>query len=153
MAREVHIYGVAVQDFKDGPYDLLVSNPPYFPSAGSSAPNIARRRSRQDHSLQPESLFTAAIKLLKPKGRLALIWPYKNADQLMRTALSLGFHLWERVIVRPMPQKPPHRILFTFGLGEGNIRSSEMSIETNVHHTYSQEFAALTAPFYLPEEG
>lgn len=70
-----------------GSFDLVVSNPPYFPAGhGLRAENDARETARADGSCTLEQLFAAAARLLRWGGRFALCFRTERMAELMETA-------------------------------------------------------------------
>ena len=56
-------------------YDYIVSNPPFFKY--SLSPSTSRNNARHTISLNYETLFSKSTNLLKPKGKIAIIFPYE----------------------------------------------------------------------------
>lgn len=76
----------------DQPYDLVISNPPFFENhvrAGDSSRNIARHTDRLYHA----DLIEIADRLVSPRGLLYLLMPVHAVPKLAATALAFGFHL------------------------------------------------------------
>ena len=73
-----------------GHFDLVVCNPPYFPSGhGASAPDVARRGAREEVSCTLEDVCMAAARALRWSGSFCLVHkPDRLTDLLcaMRTA-------------------------------------------------------------------
>ena len=77
-ADRLFCYHVGLDEFvaeMETPYDLIVSNPPFFTERVSSG-NLSRDSARQNESLPFETLVDAVAKLLSPKGIFAVILPY-----------------------------------------------------------------------------
>ena len=71
--------------FRAGSFDLVVSNPPYYPVSGGIAPGV-RGVARQE-SCTPEELCRAAASLLRERGRFALVYPPERLSEMM-TAMT-----------------------------------------------------------------
>lgn len=70
-----------------GSFDLVVSNPPYFPVGhGLRAESNARETARADSSCSLDELFAAAARLLRWGGRFALCFRPERMAELMETA-------------------------------------------------------------------
>lgn len=70
-----------------GSFDLVVSNPPYFPTGhGLRAGNSARETARADSTCSLDELFAAAARLLRWGGRFALCFRPERMAELMETA-------------------------------------------------------------------
>ena len=135
-----------VQQFEGGPFDLIVSNPPWFHD-GLKPPTTARAAARHNESLSIEELARSAARLLHPQGLFAVVIPtdseiYSNADRQ-------ELHCHRRAVVRPTPESQPKRQLLEFGLSEpDSCIVSEFAVEAQ-RHQYTQEYAAMTQDFLL----
>lgn len=71
-------------DWTSGPYDLIVSNPPYFEEDGIRSSEHKRQMARHELSsgLNLRSLMQHASGLLAPSGVLALITPWDREQDL-----------------------------------------------------------------------
>lgn len=137
-----------VQHFEAEPFDLIVTNPPYFIDSLRS-PDAARSVARHAASLPFEELVEAACRLLKPEGRLALILPTDEAGRFLKIASS---KLWleRRCGVRTTPQRPVRRQLMLFSRrpsGQPPLEE-ELTIQT-APECYTPEYRTLTRDFYL----
>ena len=129
-------------------YDLIVSNPPYFVNS-MKAPSEERTTARHTDSLTHEELIINALELLKPTGRLCVILPVKEALQCKKIALNNGFHCTRETRVIPKPDAEVKRMLLEFSLQENFKEVSEIIIEGEVRHHYSEKFSLLAKDFYL----
>ncbi len=78
----------AERHFRPGSFDLVVSNPPYYPRSGGIAPG-ARGAARQE-SCSPQELCRAAARLLRERGRFALVYPPERLSELMTAMTAAG---------------------------------------------------------------
>ena len=70
-----------------GSFDLVISNPPYFPVGhGLRAESDARETARADSSCDLDDLFATAARLLRWGGRFALCFRTERMAELMETA-------------------------------------------------------------------
>lgn len=70
------------------PYDLIISNPPYFTQDAPSACGASRQMARQEQAggLGLERLLSWAGEWLSPEGNLCLVLPREREEALRRTA-------------------------------------------------------------------
>jgi tRNA1Val (adenine37-N6)-methyltransferase len=129
------------------PFDLIVSNPPFFKNALRSADHSSSV-ARHDVTLTFEQLIAGAKKLLTPQGRLAVIIPTDAFDDFRGMARLTGFYLARKTLVIPRTGKDPKRILLEFSVVPCYPVSDELVILLN-EVQYSDSFIALTREFYL----
>jgi len=74
-----------------GSFDLVISNPPYFPrGSGAEAENPARRTARTEGECTLEDILAAARHLLRWGGRLALVFRPERLAELMELSRRYG---------------------------------------------------------------
>ena len=129
-------------------FDLLVSNPPFF-ERSTKAPCRKRNAARHDDDLPLPDLLDASINLLKPEGRLALVWPYERAAQLEGLAQEKGLFTERITRVRPNSQKKFHRILVELGFRNIPVKENELELHAAGENGYSAAYRNLTRDFYL----
>jgi tRNA1Val (adenine37-N6)-methyltransferase len=142
---------ISIQQFAAGThekFDLIVSNPPYF--VNSLKNNSAdKTTARHTDSLTHEELMTGAKKMLAENGRICLILPVNEGIKCVQFAESIGLHCHKIVYVHPKPAVEAKRVLLQFGFAPTTTEVSELEIETDERHQYSEEFTALAKDFYL----
>lgn len=146
----LHFEQTPVQVFSADPFDLIVSNPPFFIES-LQCPDRGRTLARHAVALPFEELIEAVCRLLKPEGRFALVLPIAEAARF--EALSEDrLRVIRRTEVRTTPRHPAKRVL----LEMAHVASShtveptrELMIGTGEHECYTEEYRALTRDFYL----
>jgi len=150
-AERVSVQEISLQDFASSTtqrYDLIVSNPPYFVNS-LKAPAENRTNARHADSLTHEELILNAMALLNPAGRICIILPVIEALLCRDFALNNGLYCTREVQVIPKPGALPKRTLMEFRLHPDSKETSELVVESNERHHYSQEFSLLAKEFYL----
>lgn len=146
-AHRVNIVEAAIQDHRAAPYDLIVSNPPYF-VAGQVFSDPARALARHTGALDPRALLAACQRLLAPSGRVALVLPTPMADEIL--CISANYELqascYTAVITRE--GKEANRVLLLLGRGLNRCERGEIVIHSATGG-YSDRYIQLTHPFYL----
>lgn len=148
-AERVEMVREAVQSYRPGEgFDLVVSNPPFFVDS-LTCPDAGRTAARHAVRLSFGELRDAAVRLLKPGGRLAVVLPADAAAGFV--ALCCGkLSLTRRTEVRTTPRRPARRTLLEFDtLPQGVPELGELTIGTGAHEDYTPEYRALTRDFYL----
>jgi tRNA1Val (adenine37-N6)-methyltransferase len=106
---------VALQaHFPHKPYDLIVSNPPYF---GSSLKPYNWRREvskHRDNNLSFADLACHVARLLTPNGKFWLILPVTEYADFCREAIQQGLYPFQEYHISPNPRKASNRIVAVF---------------------------------------
>lgn len=129
------------------PYDLIISNPPFYAEDVSSG-NTSRDRARQNQSLPFEELLEGASKLLSPDGLFSTIIPFKEETEFIALAASFGLFPSRILRVRGNSSAALKRSLLEFDFKGGKVLENELTIEVE-RHAYTKEYIALTETFYL----
>lgn len=146
----LHFVQQPVQQLVAEPFDLIISNPPFFVEA-LRCPDRGRMMARHAVALPFEALRDAVVRLLTPAGRFALVLPTAEAERF--TACCAGrLRLMRLTEVRTTPRHAPKRHLMEFvhyAAGPCEVRCDSLTIGTGEHETYTEEYRALTRDFYL----
>lgn len=138
-----------LQDWNEKPYDLIVSNPPYFQSSLKN-PNAQRAAARHTDTLTYSELISHSSRLLTKHGILALILPIEAEAEIIRLAREHQLSPTHIARVHPKPDKPAKRLLIAF--------SPCANDSLPIIHTFyiegdniprSEEYQTLTKDFYL----
>lgn len=152
---KIDVYNSSIQEFaceSTQKFDLIVSNPPFFVNS-LKAPEKSRNTARHTDTLSFEDLVISAEKLLSNEGRFTVIIPVQSECDFIKVANAQN--LVAETIVRVVPKvgKEAKRSVITFVRKQEkshcNINITELVIETENRHCYSDEFKRLTADFYL----
>lgn len=140
-----------VQEFRaPEPFDLIVSNPPFFVDS-LTCPDEGRTAARHAVHLPFDELRDAVLRLMAPAGRFAVILPTTEAERFL--AVCAGrLALTRRTDVRTTPRHPAKRALMEFsrtGVADAAPETSELTVGTGRHECYTPEYRALTRDFYL----
>lgn len=143
----VAIIESAVQGYQAAPYDLIVSNPPYF-VAGQSFSDPARAMARHTGALDSHALLAACDRLLAPNGEVALVLPTAMADEILCISADYDLHgiCYTAVITRE--GKEANRVLLRLGRGLNRCERGDIVIHS-ADGAYSDRYIQLTSPFYL----
>lgn len=140
-----------VQEFEaDEPFDLIVSNPPFFVDS-LRCPDPGRTAARHAVLLPFAELRDAVLRLLAPAGRFALVLPTAEAERFAAVCRGL-LALSRRTEVRTTPRRAPKRVLMEFVRPDeapAAAECAELVVGTGRHEEYSPEYRALTRDFYL----
>ncbi|PHS85165.1 tRNA (adenine-N6)-methyltransferase [Aeromonas dhakensis] len=143
----VTIIESAIQGYQAAPYDLIVTNPPYF-VAGQSFRDPARAMARHTGALDSHALLAACNRLLAPDGQVALVVPTAMADEILCISADYDLHAVCYTAVITRAGKEANRVLLLLGRGLNRCDRGEIVIHS-AEGTYSDRYIQLTSPFYL----
>ncbi|HLT72592.1 MAG TPA: methyltransferase [Cyclobacteriaceae bacterium] len=146
--HRLSIFHTSLQRFEPAsPYDLIVSNPPYFIDS-LRPPEERRRLARHTDTLTHEDIVHGIGRMLHPAGRLGLILPPAEAIAFERTAGKHGLHCVRQCAFRSRPNKMPMRYLMEFSYDNSPTSKSEIFLY-GMDGKPSEEYRSLTREFYL----
>ena len=146
IAREDTL--LSPQHWDDQPFELIVSNPPYFVDA-LRCPDNQRCMARHTSELNYELLLGHSAHLLSEQGVISIIIPAEVERTVIDTAWKYNFHPHRRLHVFTKPGKPCRRVLLTFGRQSISCIEDSLYIEGEKHEQFTPEYIALTKDFYL----
>ncbi len=93
-------------------FDLVVTNPPFFPvGEGVLPPDQERRVAHHEVSLALPEWLDVAVRCLAPGGRIAAIYPAERGAELKAAIAARGLVAIRTRDVLPRAGQPPSRIL------------------------------------------
>lgn len=137
----------AIQLHEAQPYDLIVSNPPYF-GAGQTFADPARAQARHRGALDSQDLLDSCARLLAPRGRVALVLPTALADEIISILPNYDLHELCYVAVITKEGKAANRVLLLLSRELNRYERDEIVIHS-ADGGYSNRYVQLTATFYL----
>jgi tRNA1Val (adenine37-N6)-methyltransferase len=146
--NRVLFHNYSLQNFCSGyKYDLIVSNPPYFNN--SQLPPIKQRaRARHTDTLSYEELIVHSKRLLKSKGRLAVVLPYEEGKEFLSLASLHQLFCIRQLAFYSRKGKPQERWLFEFSTEPLTLKT-EMLVLHGEGESWSEDYKKLTRDFYL----
>ena len=109
-AERLQAEHVPLQDLQAEPFDLIVSNPPYFVDSLKN-PDAQRRAARHTDSLSYEQLLSCSAQLLSTGGALAVILPAEAEAPFLALAGQQGLTPYKITRVHTRANKPAKRVL------------------------------------------
>jgi len=134
--------------FTDHHYDLIICNPPYY-EKGFHVPDEKRKKARDAAHLSLNELIEAFKKLRSLSGKLNLVLPADIAQRFIDSCRDAGFFCSRQTMVFSKPGRPPKRVLLELVGFECPTVFSELLIEHDGQHAYTDDYRALTGAFYL----
>lgn len=143
---QITVHPVNILEWKSEPYDLIISNPPFYENDLKS-PDTDRNLALHDSGLTLLSLFENVARLLKPNGKFALLLPAHRQTEAMELAKQWGWTYSEFVQVCQTEKHTPFRVMFWF---EKSITASEeKTIRIKENGVYTENFRDLLRDYYL----
>lgn len=132
-------------------YDLIVSNPPYFPinrSANKTHSAKNRLNARQTIALDHPTLLQEVTQHLSACGQFCCVLPADVAKAFILNAKSLGLYCTRELQVQPKQQTQVTRFLLEFSRTKKTNINEKLSIY-NDSGDYSKEYIDLCKDYYL----
>lgn len=131
-------------------FDHIISNPPYF-NSGVIKTDTPRMKARHQGELSPGVLILESDNLLKKGGKLSMIVPAEEYQNLTAfAAKNTDMRLSRATFVRGRTTKPYKRVLLEF-IKEPENKQTEIDNLT-IHkdnNDFTDEYKQLTSAFYL----
>jgi len=144
---KVAVHQKSFQNFNALPYDMIVSNPPYF-NKSYKPPKALRTQARHTDTLSHEVLLQNAKRLLASDGNLNLILPEAEGNQLLAHAIETGWSCSRLCRFRSRKEKPVERLLIEFQFTPSETIEEELTLYEN-GETWSTGYQNLTHELYL----
>jgi tRNA1Val (adenine37-N6)-methyltransferase len=146
--ESLRLHIMPVQQFQpEYPYDLIISNPPYFTNSLLSS-DPRRNSARHTCSFSHEELIRLAVAWLKPDARLAVILPPSVSARFVEEAACQGLYLNRQCNFRTRIHKPVHRLLMEFSGKPSIVQEEELCLYAG-DQLWTNEYKNLTGAFYL----
>lgn len=144
-------------------YDLIITNPPYFPARQyqleDAAPSSSRQNAREQTTLTLMSLLALSSDLLRTNGILSAVLPVSGFEFMRQHCVEYSLHLKRFMSVRETEQHTDKLVLFELRkisnepLNVSQANSTEcvnesLSIRAE-NNAYSHQYRDLCKAFYL----
>ncbi|RIJ49813.1 tRNA1(Val) (adenine(37)-N6)-methyltransferase [Maribellus luteus] len=148
--ERVEVQNTSLQEFVKSacsPFDLIVSNPPFF-SQATRAAYTERTIARHNDLLSFSELIACSAGLLAENGKIALILPIVALEEILYWATENSLWLCRKTEIFPKTGKKVNRVLLEFGKKETVLNEDCLTIY-NSDGSFTEEYVALTRDFYL----
>ena len=109
------------------PFDLIVSNPPFYVE-DTYAADSRRQLARSAANLPFDLLIARAVSLLDRMGLFSLVVPFSAVSDMVLLAAAHGLYLGRRCDVKSSAGKPPKRSLLEFSFQLVSTETEQMTI-------------------------
>ena len=150
FASRIRVVHQRIQDFArvaPGPYDAIVSNPPFFGNHLLS-PRAERNVVRHAESLSHDDLLAAVGGLLASSGRFFVLLPPYEADRLTQKARAFGLFPVQRLAVRHSAPHPVFRVVLALGRAPAVFQNEALVIYAP-DQQYTDAFRTIMKGYYL----
>lgn len=149
--QRIEVFHADIQAYAertDKRYDLVISNPPYFPE-GTDCRNEARAKARYSNTLSHENLLAYVDKLLVENGRFAFMLPCAPGELLEQLALDRGWFTRRRTWVCDVADKSPYIVLIELTKSFCVCDEQQLITHQPGRQSYTEQFKQLAKDFYL----
>lgn len=132
------------------PFDLIISNPPFYQDDLRS-PHEKKNRAHHDASLLVPELLKSIQSHLSEEGHYFLMMPFRRKQELMQLLKDHQLHAEQIVLISPAEKKEFSRV-FVCGQKERNdiAKTTEKELVIAMEDgSYSETFKVLLKPYYL----
>jgi tRNA1Val (adenine37-N6)-methyltransferase len=131
-------------------FDLIVSNPPYFPNHLLSQ-DMRRNQALHQGTLTFFELIAGVEKYLEKDGELWIILPERQMREFELAAKSEGFEGFRRIEIRDSILKPVLRVIQAFGRNrqKGSTFEARELVIKGSNGEYSADYRELLKKFML----
>jgi len=144
----VRAFHARLQEWNGGPYDLIVSNPPYFQNSLKN-PDKGRQTARHTDTLSYAELLQHSARLLTDSGQLALILPAEAETEVREMAAQYNLSLTRVTRVYSKVSKPVRRVLMAFGFSKEIPLREDILVLEDEKGGRSRPYQELCKEFYL----
>ncbi|MCF4100248.1 methyltransferase [Gillisia sp. M10.2A] len=136
-----------VDEMQGEKYDLIVSNPPFFPS-NESLETTSRETARFQFALPFEELTKGVASLLSEDGHFCIILPKEAEQSFLELAASNYLFPNKITEVKGNAEAKVKRSLIDFSFQQKEIERKVLVLEESRHH-YTPEYRKMVEAFYL----
>jgi tRNA1Val (adenine37-N6)-methyltransferase len=131
-------------------YDIIFSNPPFYENE-LKGNNRGKNKAHHNEGLLFHQLLASCKRLLKEKGSIFLLLPYKREKELLVKIAETGFVITQHIRVRPAVQLDFFRILLELQFNTAlaaDIKTGELAVKDEKDQ-YTPDFIELLREYYL----
>jgi tRNA1Val (adenine37-N6)-methyltransferase len=148
FAEKLKIIHGRIQDLSDpAKFDLIVSNPPFFP-AHLKSKDSRRNKALHTDELSFHELIEKVSSLLGKSGKFWAILPPRQMEDLVVLAEKLGLFWYRRIQIRDGHSKPVHRWICGFSF-QNPVKKEEELVLKEEDSKYTGSYSSLLSGFLL----
>jgi tRNA1Val (adenine37-N6)-methyltransferase len=150
--NRAQVFNQSITEFCAEPYDVIISNPPYFSESQNNANQLMsapRRTARHQGDLTWSKLCEHMLRLSHATTDIFVMYPYSLSDSILNTASEFGLILHNRLSVKHAEDSECYLSLFHFSMVERSQTAQADVLVIRQEKDYSDAFKALCKDFYL----
>ncbi len=145
-SERIEIIYTSFQRFRtEKKFNLILSNPPFFPQNNSQK---SRDVARRTNMLSFEELILNTSNLLTEKGMFGVVIPKDSEAEFCKIALAHNLFCNRVCNVRGNEKVDVKRVMLEFSFRKTEITTEYLTIETG-RHQHTDEYIQLCKDFYL----
>ena len=145
-SERIEIICTSFQRFRtEKKFNLILSNPPFFPQNNSQK---SRDMARRTNMLSFEELILNTSNLLTEKGMFGVVIPKDSEAEFCKIAVAHNLYCNRVCNVRGNEKVDVKRVMLEFSFRKTEITTEHLTIETG-RHQYTDEYIQLCKDFYL----
>jgi tRNA1Val (adenine37-N6)-methyltransferase len=136
------------QDMTDGPFDMIVSNPPYTKNqSGRINPNIQRAVARHEIKITLADILETACRMLCSMGRMVIVYPALRTTDILTQMRSARIEPKTLRTIHPS-QSSEAELVLVEGIKEGGagMKISRPLVINNDDGSYTKEVEKMFKP-------
>jgi len=144
--ERIEIKHTSLQEFTSQlKFDLIVSNPPFFPQNKSQK---SRDIARHTNTLSFEELIDNAANLLAEKGIFSVIIPKDSEEYFCKIAATHNLYCNRVCYIKGNEASEVKRVMMEFSFIKSIVLTEHLTIERS-RHNYTDKYIQLCKDFYL----
>lgn len=154
-SAQIHVHNDSVEHWSpDTPYDVIISNPPYFytakkPTTSHAGQSAQRQLARSESGLTLHSFCHAVARLLSNTGRGYFVLPSNRAQELESLLTTLSLCITQQLWVKSFAEDDPYLCIFAVSKNTPSTRLCDQLTIYNHDRTYTSQYKLLCREYYL----
>lgn len=147
FSERLNLHFGKIQEFDKGPFDLILSNPPYY---SDHLKSVDPRRLKALHTdeLSFGELLGKVVQMLQPHGQFWVILPRRQMEELINLASKVQLFENQKIRVRDKQESKVLREVAVFSFQVTNPVVRELYLK-EPDGTYSEDYRGILSGFLL----